>query len=129
MTLLQFKEHISSFPTLHWFKYGISEPFAWRGSYNEVAFRFLNHPMLKEHILSEIEKAYRETFHGWKGGQYRYHDETPIHFEESNADYSEGEYVKEKIALVVEAQSYISQEGRLVQLVFKIELVFFDYFH
>jgi hypothetical protein len=121
MTLLQFKEHISSFPIGTLFKYGISQPFAWRGSYNEVAFAFLDESMYRDQILDRIEMAYTETFHGWQGGHYRYGDETSINFEDSKSDYTDGGYVKEKIALVGESQSYTSQEGRLVQLAFRLD--------
>ena len=38
MELKNLKDYISSFPNETVFKYGISKPFSWRGSYDEVAF-------------------------------------------------------------------------------------------
>ena len=71
MKLKDFKQHISNFPKLTEFNYGISKPFSWRGSYDEVAFSIVEYPMTREEILANIELAYTETFYGYKGGEYQ----------------------------------------------------------
>ena len=68
MELKDFKQHISNFPKGTVFNYGISKPFSWRGSYDEVAFSLVESQMTREEILSNIELAYTETFNGYKGG-------------------------------------------------------------
>jgi len=57
MTLGQFKNYVKGFEMGKLFNYGISEPFSWRGSYNEVAFEILTQPMSREQILNNIEYA------------------------------------------------------------------------
>ncbi len=118
MQLKDFKKHIKSFPDGTIFKYGISQPFSWRGVYAEVAFEMLEKPMSKEEILANIELAYTETFQGYKGGEYRYKDHTDIHFEEDSSKWTDGRYISRWIAKVREEEEFISQEDRLVKSAF-----------
>lgn len=119
MELLDFKNHILAFPLGQTFEYGISKPFSWRGSYDEVAFAIIESPSTREEILKNIELAYTETFYGYKGGEYKYNDFTYIHFEnEGSRNYSDGKYVAEMIAKIENASVYQSQEHRLVSLAF-----------
>lgn len=119
MELKDFQQHISGFPDGTQFDFGITEPFSWRGSYDEVAFSIVENPMLKEDILKNIELAYSETFYGYKGGEYRYGASTTVNFEEEGSrNYSDGGYTARMIARIEETQEYKSQEDRLVKLAF-----------
>lgn len=119
MTLKEFKDYIESLPEKHKFGYGISNPFSWRGSYDEVAFSITDRPTYKEDILDKINSAYMNIFEGYKGGQYRYSDNTPIHFEDNIGDWTDGRYCSEKIAEIEGSDIYQSQEERLVKLAFQ----------
>ena len=59
-------------------EYSLSVPFSWRGSYNEVAFSIETRPSNKQELMKEVGKAYEGIFTGWKGGDYRYGDYTPV---------------------------------------------------
>lgn len=119
MNLEEFKDYVKSFAPGKMFDYGISEPFSWRGSYDEVAFDVLTNPMSREEILRRIEMAYTQEFHGYKGGEYRYRDYTPIHFEENVGRYTDGKYCAEWIARLEDSIPYNCQEERLVKLMLK----------
>ena len=120
MRLIEFKNYISSFKAGTKFDYGIGEPFSWRGSFDEVAFDFLREtPMTRENILSNIEKAYTETFRGYKGGNYEYDDQTSVHFEHDECCYSDGNYCRKAIAFLDNNKVYLSQEMELIEKAFK----------
>ena len=118
MNLKEFKQQIEQAKTGKAFDYGISEPFSWRGSYNEVAFEILEQPTTREEILVNIQKAYEGTFYGYKGGDYTYNDYTDIHFEEDYGAWSDGGYCANMIAKIEGGETYQSQEMRLVKLAF-----------
>ena len=119
MELKEFKQHIENFPKGTLFNYGISKPFSWRGSYDEVAFSIIESEMSKEDILKNIELAYTETLYGYKGGEYRCSDYTTLNFEENGyGDYSDGGYVSVMIGKIENSETYKSQEERLVKLAF-----------
>jgi len=119
MTLKEFKDYIKSFPKNAVFKCGISEPFSWRGSYDEVAFSVVESSMGKSVILKRINKAYTETFFGYKGGAYEYSDHTTVNFEEEGSrNYSNGRYTAEMISQLENTEQFLSQEERLVKLAF-----------
>ena len=118
MELKEFKQQIEQAETGKTFDYGISEPFSWRGSYDEVAFEILEQPMTREEILANIEKAYTGTFYGHKGGEYTYEDYTEVHFEEDSSRWTDGGYCAEMIAKIEGGETYQSQEMRLVKLAF-----------
>ena len=119
MELLNFKNHIQHFPEGHTFKFGITKPFSWRGSYDEVAFSIVESPATREEILTNIELAYSETFYGYTGGEYRYHDYTPVNFEEEGSrNYSDSKYTAQMIAKIEAGTAYQSQEHRLISLAF-----------
>ena len=118
MKLKEFKQQIKQAETGKTFDYGISEPFSWRGSYDEVAFELLEQPMTREEILANIEKAYTEEFRGYKGGNYTYNDYTDVNFEYDTSSYSNGIYCANWIARIEGDGPYESQEMRLVKLAF-----------
>ena len=118
MELKEFKTQIEQAVGGYTFEYGISEPFSWRGSYDEVAFEILECPMTREEILTNIEKAYEGTFRGYKGGEYTYQDYTEVHFEEDSGSWTDGGYCAEMIAKIEGGEMYQSQEMRLVRLAF-----------
>jgi len=118
MELKELKQQIKQAEIGKTFDYGISEPFSWRGSYDEVAFEILEQPMTREEILANIEKAYTGTFYGYKGGEFTYKDYTEVHFEEDTSSWTNGEYCAEMIAKIEGGETYQSQEMRLVKLAF-----------
>ena len=120
MTLKEFKNYIESFQNSAKFKYGISDPFSWRGSYSEVAFEVLETPMEKEVILERINKAYSETFIGYKGGEFQYYDYTDVNFEVDHGSYTDGEYCAEMISKIENERQYASQEERLIKKAFNV---------
>lgn len=97
MTLGELKEYFEKFPDNTEFKFGLSEPFSWRGSYNEVAFSIIEGSFTKENILESINKAYVETFFGYKGGEYKYKSYTHVNFEEDCSSYSNNGYILTKL--------------------------------
>jgi len=120
MELKDFKQHISNFPKGTIFPHGITQPFSWRGSYDEVAFSIVETPSTREDILANIELAYTETFYGYKGGEYQYGDHTDVNFEEEGSrNYSDGRYTAEMIAKIEGTSIHKSNEDRLVNLAFK----------
>ncbi len=81
--------------------FGISEPFSWRGSYEEVAFAIVE-DISVEDCLEHIDQALNNTFEGWKGGEFEYDLFTEVHFEEYAGGYSDGLYSKRKAVDVEE---------------------------
>ena len=118
MNLVDFKNYISEFSNGAKFEFSISYPFSWRGSYDEVAFEITQTESAKEQILEMIEKAYTEKFYGYKGGEYRYDDYTPVNFEEDTSRYTDGEYCANWISKIKEKPAYESQEKRLISMLF-----------
>lgn len=118
MDLKEFKEFIESSEEWKIFDYGISEPFSWRWSYDEVAFSFENKPMTREEILSNIQMAYTQTFRWYKGWEYTYSDYTNVNFESSTGSRTDGWYCAEKIAEIEWKEKYQDNETRLVKLAF-----------
>jgi len=121
MTLKDFKEYFEGFFAETRFKYGISEPFSWRGIYAEVAFSIDKSHMTKEEILRRIDIAYTDSFYGWKGGEYKYNDNTEIHFESDRSSYTDEEYCANIIAEIEGKDPYTSQEERLVKMAFIVD--------
>lgn len=118
MNLLEFKTYIESLPDNTQFNYSISEPFSWRGSYDEVAFSIEEKPTTKEEILRRINLAYTETFRGYKGGEYNYHDWTPINFESGHHAYTDKIYTKEIIKKIKNDAECLNLEEQLIKLAF-----------
>lgn len=119
MNLGEFKKHIESFPNGHVFNYGISEPFSWRGVYAEVAFSIVKKETSREDIVAKIEAALTDEFEGWKGGKYRYNEYTSVNFEETQRNWSDGEYCQWAISEITKEDVCRTQEERLVKLAFK----------
>jgi hypothetical protein len=117
MTLGEFKRQVEQTIGVSEFRYGISEPFSWRGSYDEVAFAIIEGPMSKQEFLRRINSAYNYAFYGYKGGEYEYSDSTPVNFEEGNARYTDGKYCAEWIAKIEDSEMFKGQEERLTSLI------------
>lgn len=96
MTLEELKEYFEN-SEKSVFEFGLSEPFSWRGSYDEVAFSIVEGHHTKEDILKNIQMAYSNTFFGYKGGEYKYEGYTLVNFEEGYSDYSGGSYIINKL--------------------------------
>lgn len=119
MTLLEFKKHIESFPGGHIFQYGISEPFSWRGSYDQVAFSIVKEKQTRDDILSKIQKAYDEVFYGWKGGEYRYGNYTNVNFESGISSWTDDRYTIDWIEKIEGEKPYKTPSERLITVAFK----------
>jgi len=117
-TLKQFQDYISQFSPYHKFKFTLSDPFSWRGSYDEVAFSVNEGESTAVDILLKIQHAYREEYIGYKGGKYSYNDSTLVNFEENRTAWSDEQYAKEFIETHSEDKLYSLQE-KLVRLAFK----------
>jgi len=118
MELKEFKQQIEQAEKGKIFNYGISEPFSWRGRYDEVTFKILEYPMTREEILEKIKMAHTGVFYGYKGGEFTYDDCTEVHFEEDESSYTDGGYCARMIAKIEGGKVYKSQEARLVKLAF-----------
>lgn len=97
MTLKELKAHIASFPDGHVFDWSLSAPFSWRGLFEEVAFSLYNVPSTKEEALTKVDSAFRGFFTGYKGGSYKFDESTVVNFEDSQSNYTDGEYAVEKL--------------------------------
>jgi len=98
MTLKKFKNEILALHPDTKMVFSISDPFSWRGSYDEVCFSIIDEPTSAKDILNKIEEAYNsDGFEGWKGGAYDYYDYTRVNFEASQGDYTAGDYCTKKI--------------------------------
>ena len=92
MTLKELKDFFENQPSGKLFQFGISRPFSWRGSYDEVAFSIEEYESTREDILNNINDAYIGTYTGYKGGDYNYSDDTTVNFEEDYSRWSDGSY-------------------------------------
>lgn len=118
MTLLELKEFFESKMPHDQFNFKLSYPFSWRGSYDEIAFCVNESKSTAEENLEMIEKAYTDTFHGHKGGEYTFSDYTTVNFEEGSSNWTDGGYT-EKIIETLQDNSYYDRETTMVMLAFK----------
>lgn len=116
MTLGQLKEKIENLPVGFSLNYSLSEPFSWRGSYEEVCFSIENCSQMREELLNIIEKALTEDFEGYKGGLYRYDEYTLVNFEHSPSSYTDGDYTKKKIEELSD-KGFVDMEELLIDKV------------
>lgn len=119
MTLGELKQYVESLPAGSEFMRGLSDPFSWRGSYDEVAFAIEDTYCTREEILEKVEQALTKEFYGWKGGTYRYSNDTPINFEHEQRAWSNGDYTENWIDKLMEREPRKSPEERLIKLLFK----------
>lgn len=96
MTLGEMKELFSSYPKDTVLDYGIDDVFSWRGSYDEPCFNITENVTVGE-CLAHIEHALDGLFCGWKGGEYSYHEESPVNFEREDGVWSDGKYLQTKL--------------------------------
>lgn len=118
MNLKELKEYLESFDKGTVFNFGLSNPFSWRGSYDEVAFNIVEEKTSKEDILSKIEMAYTQTFYGYKGGEYRYNEYTQVNYEEDIRSWTDGGYTEEWISKIEGTETYKGPQDRLTKLLF-----------
>ena len=119
MTLKEFEDYLLQFPPEHKFERGISYPFSWRGIYAEVAFEIINETMTVCEIINRIKTAKLGSYTGWKGGEYSYDDNTPIHFETDTSSYSDERYARQVIQQIEGLSPYKDIEEHLVNVAFK----------
>lgn len=96
MNLKQLRLWFENRPAGETLTLGLSYPFSWRGSYNEVAFT-LDYNVGVAESLVNIDRAMLGEFQGWKGGMYEYTDYTTVNFEVEEGGYSDKQYVKDKM--------------------------------
>jgi len=118
MTLGKFKEYVEGLEPNHTFIHSLEGPFSWRGSYDECAFSIAEKPCTPKEILGKIQEALTGTFYGYKGGEYRFYESTPVNFEDSTRSWSDGEYCAEWISKLEKGEKFESQEHRLLSLLF-----------
>jgi len=114
MILKELAEAFKNLPDEEVLDYGLGEVFSWRGSYDEVCFSIKENVSVG-HCKELIERAYNETFCGYKGGEYSYGDCTPINFEWADTAYTDGEYCQEMIDKITNYKPE-DNETRLVRL-------------
>jgi hypothetical protein len=121
MKLGEFEDYIKSFKQGYQFQNGLSLPFAWRGIYEEVGFDITDEVMSREEILENIGLAFSERFTAYKGGEYEYHKNTPIHFEPDDSRCSDGGYALILLSRVANRPNIIygTTEERVVKTIFK----------
>lgn len=122
MYLGELRKHIKSLPKGTKFKYSLSEPFSWRGSYCEVAFSVEEVESTREELLKKIRAAFTKKFYGYKGGEYRFDEFTTINFESEKRSWSDGEYTEKCISDVMGVEEVKTPEARLINLLFPTEL-------
>lgn len=118
MTLGELKQHFEGFDDGAVFNFSLSEPFSWRGVYAEVAFSILKESSSKEKNIEMVDKALTETFVGWKGGNYRYNENTSVNFEASEGAWTDGDYAREMISEIEGSKYFFDEETKLVNLAF-----------
>lgn len=118
MTLGELKKHFQSKPDGTVFDYSLSDPFSWRGVYAEVCFSVTEDKSTKEENISKIEDALTNVFEGWKGGDYRYTEDTTVNFEETQRNWSDGDYVREMISVIEGSENFPDDETKLIRLAF-----------
>ena len=75
MTLGQLIAALKQLPPDKVVKHGFTHAHSYRGYYDQVAFEPAEDVTVAS-MLAECERALCETFHGWKGGEYRYEEYT-----------------------------------------------------
>lgn len=116
MFLYELKEYLEKFPEDDTLPFGLSEPFSWRGVYSEVAFAIIKSPTPRRDSLENIEKAFTNTFYGYKGGCYQFGPCTTVNFEQSPSSWSDGDYREEIISEILGEQPELDRDKYLVQL-------------
>ncbi len=117
MTLIELKELVQSTKKGTVFEFGISDPYSWRGSYDEVCFTIKSEKTTRGAILKNINKAFSRSFYGYKGGEYSYNDWTNVNFERDFGSWSDGRYCMDMIALIQGEETYSDNEEKLVHLI------------
>ncbi len=79
MNIGQLKAYLEQFPVDRVCRYGFGKPHSYRGYYEEVSFPPMDNVTVGN-MLNYIDWALSETFAGWKGGEYNYDLNTPVHF-------------------------------------------------
>ncbi len=118
MNLKELKDYFEEMPKGVVFKFELSDPFSWRGSYDEVCFSIAIGESNREKALKCINEAYEGVFVGWKGGEYQYNDFTPVNFETEEGSYSGGDYCRRLIEEIQDEPEFIDYEHKLVNLAF-----------
>lgn len=117
MLLGELKKHIEDFEEGHLFDFTLSEPFSWRGDYSEVAFSIKKEQSTKESLLELINTALTGEYYGYKGGLYKFDENTFVNFEDSPRSWSDGGYVLSKLEEL--DCEHLDPEEKLIKLAFR----------
>lgn len=79
ITLSQLELLLKSLNPEDYLDFGFTRPHSYRGMYDCLCFEVDNSVKVSEMLLS-IQRAYNNTFSGWKGGEYDYNADTPVFF-------------------------------------------------
>lgn len=79
MNLEQLRVFLDQFPDDRKCSLGFQNPHSYRGYYDEVAFEYAINVTVGD-MKKSVSRAFSETFQGWKGGDYEYGGNTPVHF-------------------------------------------------
>lgn len=79
------------------FSIGFSTPHSYRGYYEDLSFE-LSLSISVQHIKDSLNMTYENTFTGWKGGEYSYWHDTPVHL--SYRGHADDDYGYEFMELV-----------------------------
>lgn len=120
MNLKQLKSHFENMDSNEKLDYSLSNPFSWRGSYDEVAFDIEEKPSTPKENLDKIKEAYNETFYGYKGGEFTFDDCTSINFEQDTGSYTDGGYCEKLISELLDIEKVETPQERLVKLAFRV---------
>jgi len=119
MNLKELRDYFDNMVKGTEFNFKLSEPFSWRGSYDEVCFSIEKIRSTREEALINIDMAFESEFIGWKGGEYYYNDFTDVNFEGGEGEYSDKQYCQNLISEIQEEPEYPDYENKLVYLAFE----------
>jgi hypothetical protein len=78
-TIGQLKDFLDTFPDDRICKHGFYSPHSFRGYYDEAAVVPCDDVTIAE-MKAVLDTLLTDTFVGWKGGDFNYNLDTPIHF-------------------------------------------------
>jgi hypothetical protein len=102
MTIIQLKNFLNRFSDDKICLYGFSSPHSYRGYYDQAAVVPTQNVTIAE-MKSTLDKLLTDTFEGWKGGEYKYDEDTEIHFSHIGSSEDLGE---EMIAIILSVAGF-----------------------
>jgi len=87
-TLGYVRDKLSNFQPTMVCNFGFKNPHSWRGIYMDVAFEPATNITVDE-MLTAIDEACSRAFTGYKGGEFYFNLQTPIHISEVGTSYDD----------------------------------------